>query len=295
MIYGDDLQHHGVIGQKWGVIRTKALRAIRRAKEKLKRKKVETNKDKTPKGKSLKDKTPNYKNGQYRNKNSRELSPTEKLRLQNDLKDLIDNVNVSRGSAREAKRVYRNREDLDQVKSAIKKLREEADYNYELKRTNASNRALAKVVGKVAVNTALKSQGLRSLSNISDAAFKASDNTSRAQRRNAMIKAILEASANKYLDSIPREVKSGVTKEFKKAAEPYKKAMDKEKVKNAASAYQKTMGKEKSKVRDTVEKEFVRRAAKEQKIKGKTISVKDLRNEKPITTDLAIYKKKKRR
>ena len=247
MIYGDNLQHHGIKGQKWGVIRTKMLRAIRRAKIKLKRKKTETGEDKG------KDKNPNYKNGQYRNKRTREISPTEKLRAQNDLKELIDNVNVSRRSAREAKKVYRNREDIDQVKSVIKKLREEADYNYERKRTNKNDVALAKIAGKIGVNTVLKSQGLRSAANISDAAFKASDNTSRAQRRNAIIKAILEVSANKYLDGIvPREVKSGVTKEFKKV----KKAMDKEK----------------SKVRDPVVEEFVKRVTKEQKVKDPIIS-----------------------
>lgn len=214
MIYGDNLQHYGIKGQKWGVIRTKMLRAMRRAKNKLKRKKTETGEDKG------KGKNSNYKNGQYRNKRTRALSPTEKLRIQNDLKELIDNVNVSRRSAREAKEVYRNREDMDRVKATIKKLRAEADYNYELKRTNKNDVALAKTVGKVGVNTALKSQGLKNLANISDAAFRASDNTSRTQRRNTMVKAILEASANKYLDGVPgaHEARSKVTKEFKKAA-----------------------------------------------------------------------------
>lgn len=225
MIYGDNLQHHGIKGQKWGVIRTKTLRAMRRAKAKLKRKKAETNKDKNPKNESPKGKNPNYKNGQYRNKRTRELSPTEKLRTQNDLKELIDNVNVSRKSAREAKKVYRNREDLDQVKAAIKKLREEADYNYERKRTNKNDVALAKIVGKVGIKSALKSNKLGDYANLVDDVFKASDKLSRSERRNIIAKGLLEFSANKLVGN--KDARDLFVKTVKDAKETYKKEAEK--------------------------------------------------------------------
>lgn len=253
MIYGDNLQHHGIKGQKWGVIRTKMLRAMRRAKNKVKRTKTETETDK------VKDKNTNYKTGQYRNKRTRELSPTEKLRAQNDLKELIDNVNVSRKSAREAKKVYRNREDLDQVKAAIKKLREEADYNYEVKRTNKNDVALVKSLGKVGIKAVLKSYKLGDYTDLVDGAFKASNKLSRSERRNIIVKALAEVSANKLVGS-NKDARKIFDKTVKGAKDAYKEA----------------------KASDTVEKE----------VKDKNAGV---RNNKPTTTSLAIYKKKKKR
>lgn len=266
MIYGDNLQHHGIKGQKWGVIRTKALRAMRRAK--LKRTKTETKTDKDT----------NYKTGQYRNKRTRELSPTEKLRAQNDLKELIDNVNVSRKSAREAKKVYRNRDDIDKVKAAIKKLREEADYNYERKRTNKNDVALAKSLSKVGIKTALKSYNLGDYTNLVDDAFKASDKLSRSERRNIIVKALTEVSANKLVGS-NKDARKIFEKTVKGAKDAYKEAKESYK---GTKADKKTTNKEESKASDTVEKE----------VKDKNAGV---RNNKPTTTSLAIYKKKKRR
>ena len=139
----DILYHHGIRGQKWGVIRWPEFKKRRRLKEKL------TRKYKKKHG------TNNYSRSRYK-KSKYQPDETTLLRKQNDLKDQINNALLSSESRKEAKKLYskRNKLNYSELRAALNKYQKENDLNFEKKRSTKERDAGLRTAGKLAVDLA---------------------------------------------------------------------------------------------------------------------------------------------
>ena len=163
----DTLQHHGIKGMKWGVIRN--LQAKRRAKA---RKRKKHNAERIAKIKAAKTKSLNTKKAisrkikakQQKQKNrsllDHNIKRSVRLNEENKFLSFADDRMLSRASRQECKKIFKNRKDYsyDDLKKLSSKYNEESSISSALYQRTKKRSDCNRVIAKAAVNYAFNGE-----------------------------------------------------------------------------------------------------------------------------------------
>lgn len=216
----DTLQHHGIKGMKWGVIRN--LQAKRRAKAKKRKKRnaeriakikalqsskkaLKTAKTKSANTKKAISRKIKAKQQKQKNRSLLDYNIKRSVRLNEENKFLTfaDNRMLSHASRKECQKIFKNRKDYsyDDLKKLSSKYNEEASISSALYQRTKKRSDCNRVIAKAAVNYAFNGE-LKYFSNPVKKVIDSTDkNRSKSDVKRDLLAATLQEVANYAKDN----------------------------------------------------------------------------------------------